>query len=206
MPTGITTVVGRAPIPFAGYGDFGVARQWSRSRRSDRSRFAGFAGSSELVSIAHQALSRLQNAIDSANEACESQSGYLDQTIFNWITGNTSTASICGAASTMQAAYDTYRQKVDDPNTTDDQIAEIIGYINKNTDIHDLLDLAESTNVLTVTGRALLHAPGTAVGLVAEGAERVVGPVLGAIPWWAWAAGAVFLATQLGWNPLKKGT
>jgi len=198
MPTGITTTVGRVPIPFAGFGGYGTGSSFPRSRRT------AFAGSSELVSIAREALSRYQNAIDTADEACEGQSGWT-QSVFNFVTGNTSTASICSAAEQMHTNYEYYRGYVSDPITSDDQIAEVIGFINKEIDIHDLVDLAASTNALTVTGRALLRAPGTAVGLVAEGAETVVGGVLGAIPWWGWAAGALFLATQLGWNPLKKG-
>jgi hypothetical protein len=204
MPAGITTTVGRVPIPFGSYGDFGVTRQWSRSRRSDRSRFAGFAGSSDLVSIARKALERYQNAIDTADEACESQSGWT-QSVFNFVTGNTSTASICSAAEQMHINYEYYRGYVSDPITSDEQIAEIIGFINKEIDIHDLVELTEATNALTVIGKALLHAPRTAIGFVAEGAETVAGSVVGAIPWWGWAAGALFLATQLGWNPLKKG-
>ena len=199
MPTGITTTVGRVPIPFAGFDGYGTGSSFPRSRR------ASFAGSSELVSIAMEALSRYRNAIDTADEACESQSGWY-QAAFNYVTGNTSTVSICSAAEQMHVNYEYYRGYVSDPITSDDRIAEIIGFMNKEIDIHDLVDLAAASNALTITGKALLQAPGTAVGLAAGGAETIVGGILGNIPWWAWTAGALFLATQLGWNPLKRGT
>ncbi len=198
MPAGITTTVGRVPIPFAGFGSYGAATgaKWTPARRRS------FAGSSELVSIAMEALSRYRNAIDTADEACESQSGWY-QAAFNYVTGNTSTVSICSAAEQMHVNYEYYRGYVSDPITSDDRIAEIIGFINKEVDIHDLVDLAAASNALTVTGRALLGAPGTAVGLVAEGAGEVLKGILGNIPWWGWALGAAYLATQLGWRPLQ---
>ena len=65
MPVGITTTVGHAPIPFAGFSGMGRFGR-SNSRTS-------FSGSSELVAIAHEALGRLQNAIDTANEACSTR-------------------------------------------------------------------------------------------------------------------------------------
>jgi len=197
MPAGITTTVGRVPIPFAGFGSYGsTGAKWIPSRRPT------FAGSSELVSIANQALSRLQNAIDTANAACEGQSGY-GQAIFNWITSNTSTETICNAAYNMQVAYDDYYARVNDPNTTDDQLAEILAFIKKNIDIHDLIETANATNVLTVMGKAILGVPGTIIGGAASGVEQIGKGIFGAIPWWGWALGAAYIATQLGWKPLE---
>ena len=198
MATGVTTTIGRVPIPFAGLGSFG-----SRDRVSPARRRQAFSGSSELVAIANEALGRYRNAVDTAQEACYSQSG-LFQSAFNWATGNTSTESICRAAAQMELNYGEYRSRVNDPATSDDAIAEIIGFVNKEIGIQDLVDLARSTNAVTVTGKALLAAPGTAVGLAASGAESIVGGILGNIPWWAWAAGAAFVAVQLGWKPLRR--
>jgi len=188
MPAGITTTVGRVPIPFGSYGDFGVTRQWSRSRRSDRSRFAGFAGSSELVSIARKALERYQNAIDVADQACEEHSGTF-QRVFEFLTQNTFTASICSAAKQMHVNYDNYSNYVNDPNTPDDKIIEIIAFINQEIDIRDLVDLASSTRAGHVLTQAALDVPGT---------------LLGGLPWWIYAGGAVALAFAFGWKPLKR--
>jgi hypothetical protein len=183
---------GRAPIPFGRFSGYGAMV-----------RASPFAGSADLVSLCNQALGRYQNAIDTAQAACDNQRNYLDQTIFNWATGNTSTQSICNAAAQMQINHDFYAEKVGDASTTDDQLAEILAFIGKEINISDLLDLARSTNVLTVTGRSILDAPGTVVGWGADTGSRIGSGIIGNVPWWGWAIGAAFIASQLGWNPLK---
>src|SRR3989304_505993 len=182
MPTGITTTVGRVPIPFAGFGGYGTGSSFPRSRRT------AFAGSSELVSIAREALSRYQNAIDIADQACEEHSGTF-QRVFEFLSGNTFTASICSAADQMHVNYENYSNYVNDPNTADDKIAEIIGFINQEVDIRDLMDLASSTRAGHVLKGAALDIPGT---------------VFGGLPWWIYAGGAVALAFAFGWKPLKR--
>lgn len=192
MPTGITTVVGRAPIPFAGYGDFGVARQWSRSTRPTRSRRPTFAGSSDVVEIAREALRRYQAAIDVADEACSARNSdwWTGFSTIRWLAGDTSTASICSGAAQMHVAFDDYSARIADPNTTDEQIAEIIGFINEEVDIHDLVDLAKSTSAGHVLKKAITDLPKD---------------IAGAIPLWAYLGGAAVLAVALGWKPFKKG-
>lgn len=196
----ITVTTGRVPIPGGGFGGYGGGgRSGSGSGRSFGSPAAvPFAGSDSLVSLCHQALARLQNAIDTANEACAAHSG-LFQTVFDYATGNTSQQSICDAAAQMQIDYDYYSAKVDDSSTTDDQLTEILANINKNTDISDLLDLAKQTDAATVMGQSILNAPGTAVSWVGQGAAEVAKGVAFNIPWWAWVLGAGILANQLGW-------
>lgn len=198
-PPGVTTVVGHSPIPFAGLGAYGDPRRWQRGRGRQS---PGFAGSADLTTIAQEALLRYQNAIDVANQECEGQSG-LFQKAFNWATGNTSTQSICAAAQQMQINYDGYLSKIQDSYTSDDQIAEIVGFIGKEIDISDLIATAKATNAVSVAGRALLDAPGTAVGMATGAAGQVGAGIIGNIPWWVWVGGAVFLATQLGWEPWK---
>lgn len=205
MATGIITTVGRVPIPFAGYGQTAA---WIRGNRrpSRPGHLRAFAGSSELVSIARQALGRYQNAIDDASAACSSRRGvdwFTGFSVIRWLASDTSTESICNAPAQMQMNFDVYSAKVSDPNTTDDQLAEIIGFVNKEIDVHDLVELADATNAVTVTGKALLRAPGTAVGWVAQGAEEIVSGIAGALPWWAYVGGAALIAVALGWKPLK---
>jgi hypothetical protein len=149
------------------------------------------------MNVAQEALRRYQNAIDVAQEKCDSQSGWA-QTVFNWVTGNTSTVSICTAVEQMRTNYAEYSSRIVNPWVTDDQLAEIISFVNKETDIRDLMDLAASTGVWTVTGNALLRAPGTAVGLVGGAAGTVLGGILSNIPWWAWLGGAGYLAWRVG--------
>ena len=189
----VSFTVGRAPIPFGRFSGYGQT-----------ARLGPFAGSADLVTICNQALSRYQNAIDTAQAACDNQANYLDQAIFNWATGNTSTQSICNAAAQMQINHDFYAEKVADENTTDDQLAEILSFINREVNISDLIDTALSTNVLSVMGRSLLQAPGTVVGWIGGAGSKIGAGIIGNIPWWGWALGAAFLASQLGWNPLKQ--
>ena len=198
MGSEVTTTVGHAPIPFGRFSGYGRAP--SRGR--------GFAGSSDLVSLCQQALGRLRNAIDVANEACSSKESldfWTGAATLNWLLGNnTSTASVCNAAAQMQLAYDDYSMRVADPNNTDDLLAQILVNIHQSTDISDLLETAKATG----GGAALdlaLEAPGEVVGLLGAGLGKVGAGIIGNVPWWAWAAGALYLATQLGWNPLKRG-
>lgn len=189
----VSFTVGRAPIPFGRFSAYG-----------DSVRVGPFAGSADLVNLCNQALGRYQNAIDAAQAACDNQANYLDQSIFNWATGNTSTQSICNAAAQMRINHDFYAERIADSNTTDDQLAEILAFIGKEINISDLIDLARSTNVLTVVGRSILDAPGTVVGGAGDAGSRILSGIFKNIPWWGWTIGAVYLASQLGWNPLKK--
>ena len=187
----ITVTAGRVPIPGGGFS--GLGRYGNGGPAA-----VPFAGSDSLVSLCRQALGRLQNAIDTANRACEDQSGIFQRT-FDYATGNTSRQSICDAAAQMQIDYDYYYAKVNDSSTTDDQLVEILTNINKNTDVSDLVQLAKMTDATTVLGQSILDAPGTAVSWVGQGAERVVGGIASNLPWWAWVLGAAVLANQLGW-------
>jgi hypothetical protein len=199
-----TVTVGRVPIPFGGLASYGRARGRSHGRAPT---FRGFAGSADLVSLANQALIRLQSAIDTANEACSSKSSldfWTGASTLNWILGNnTSTQSICAAAQQMQIDYDSYSAKVADPNTTDDELGEILAAINKNVDIRDLLETAKATGGAAALELAL-KAPGAAVGAAGEGLGKIIEGILKNIPWWGWAIAAVVVANQLGWKPLRK--
>jgi hypothetical protein len=190
----VSTVVGRGPIPFSGLGRLGDPYDGP---------FGQFMGSADLVSIANQALGRYQNAIDTAQQACDEHSGFF-QSVFDWATRNTSQQSICNAAAQMRMNRERYAQVVNDPNSTDDQIIEIIGFVQREVDVSDLLDLAKSTDWARVTGRAVLDAPGTVVGWAGQAAGQVAKGIAFNIPWWAWVLGAAFLATQLGWKPWKE--
>lgn len=179
----VTTTVGYTPIPFGkapGYGRFGST-----------SRGGVFAGSSEMVGLCTEALARLQVAIDVANEKCSKA----------WF----GAGSICAAAAQMQIDHDYYEGIVQDPNTPDEKLGEILVFINKNADISDLLALAKAGSASHIIGDAIIQAPGTAVHLLAEGAEEVAKPVLAAIPWWAWAFGALYVANMFGLLPKPKG-
>lgn len=189
---GIATTIGRAVVPFQGM-------------RGPVGRFgdAGFPGGNQyatgpMVDIAHQALARYQNAADTAQRACDDQSGFF-QTVFNWATGNTSTVSICSAAAQMRMNIDEYSRRVNDPTTTDDQLAEILNFIAQETDISDLQALAASTGVWTVMGNAIVRAPGT----IANWGADVAGGIAINIPWWVYALGGVYLAVKLGWIDSK---
>ena len=194
---GVTTTVGSAPIPSSG-GGFGRFGRFGSP--------VSFAGSSELVSLVKEGLIRLQGAIDVANEACSSKQSldfWTGAQTLNWILGNnTSTASICSAAAQMQVGYDYYAEKADDPNTTDDELTQIIASIHKYVDVSDLMATAEATggaaafNLALQAPGALVDAAGNVVGDIGKG-------IIAAIPWWAWVGGGVFLAVKLGWLDSK---
>lgn len=183
MPTGITTVVGRGPIPFGSYGGISGENRYARGRR-------GFAGSSDVVEIAKEGLRRYEAAMDVADEACSARDRdwWTGFSTIRWLAGDTSTASICSGAAQLHTAYDYYSALVADPNTPDEKLIEIIGNMNQQVDIHDLVDLARTTSAGHLLGKAITDLPGD---------------LALAIPWWAWVVGAGALAVALGWKPLK---
>src|SRR3990172_8884522 len=142
MPTGITVTMGHAPIPFAGMG----GRVAARGRRGGRRGFGSFGASPDLINIAWQALARYRNAIDVANEKCAERSGWL-QSGLDWAsdTSASMTTSICNAAAQMQTNYSFYQERIQDYWISDEQVTEIIGFINREVDIRDLVDLARTT-------------------------------------------------------------
>lgn len=195
----VTVTVGHAPIPFSGLGSYGRARD----PRSTFGRAAfGFAASAATQDLVRQALARLRVAIDAANEQCADARGGL-QSVFNWVTGSTFDATICDRAASMQSAYDFHSEKLADPNTTEEQLADVLANVNAWTDIRDLIELNQASDAARILAAAAAKAPGTVVGWSAGAAEKVGGGILGAIPWWGWAIGALFLANQLGWKPLE---
>lgn len=185
---GVITAAGRTLPAFHGFGSGGRSR--GRYGRH-------FAQSSELHSLVIQALQRYQNAIDTAQEACDSQSTWT-QGVFNWITGNTSTQSICMAVDQMRTNHAEYSARIADPETTDEKTAEILSFVNKEVDIRDLLDTAQATGAWRVVGDALVRAPGTAIGLATKPAGEMLGSIFSNIPWWVWLGGAGYLAFSLG--------
>jgi hypothetical protein len=136
---GVITAAGHTLPSFAGYGGEREGAPFGRP----------FAGGAEMTSLVQEALVRLRSAIDVANEACEGKQSldfWTGARTLNWILGNnTSTASVCTAAANMQVAYDYYAERVADPSTTDEQLADILVGINKNADVRDLIALAEAT-------------------------------------------------------------
>ena len=199
---GITLTAGHSAIPFGGMR--GPVGRWGGEGSGDWAPYgdAGYPGGNQyatgpMVTLGQQALQRYQNAADAAAQACQSQSGIF-QTAFNYVTGNTSTQSICAAAAQMQVNIDAYAKVVNDPTSTDDQLAEVMNFIARETDISDLLATAAATNAWTVVGNSLVRAPGTAVGWVANTAGQLGAGILGNIPWWLYALGGLYVASQLG--------
>jgi len=193
---GIVTAAGHTLPSFAGYDGQGQRSPFGRP----------FAGSSEMTAIVQEALVRLRNAIDVANEACEGKQSldfWTGAATLNWILGNnTSTASVCAAAAQMQVSYDYYAERVADPSTTDEQLAGILVNINENADVRDLIELAKATGA-----EAAARLAASVPGAIIDAAGNVVGDIgagiLKAIPWWAWAGGGVFLAVKLGFIDSK---
>lgn len=183
----VTVTAGRVPIPFGKLSGYAGA-----------SRIGRYAGSSDLVGLCTEALVRLQNATDVAQQKCQDHRGYF-QRAFDYMAGQTATASICAAAAQMQLDHDEYAALVEDPNTTDETLAQILVYINRNADISDLLALAKASSAGHIIGDALIRAPGTAIGLAAEGVEEVAKPIFFNIPWWGWVIGGLYVANKLGW-------
>jgi hypothetical protein len=193
---GVITAAGHTLPAFAGYDGAGRDAPFGRP----------FAGSSEMASLVQEALIRLRGAIDVANDACEGKQSldfWTGAATLNWILGNnTSTQSVCAAAAQMQTSYDYYSERVADPSTTDEQLAEILVNINENADVRDLIELAKATGA-----EAALRLAASAPGAVIDAAGNVVGEIgagiIKAIPWWAWAGGGVYLAVKLGWISTK---
>ena len=175
-----------------------------------------FGSSSSMRNLAFQALNSWAPVVATLQQECASASDpSWYQRMVNSLTGSTANESICNRASTAQAFYDTCYAKASDSSTSDEALAEIIGYVHKNLDISDVVELAEAEPSLSNLGKALLRAPGTAIGLTGDAASIAIASVgeglgsaakslLKAIPWWVWAAGGVFVAVQLGWRPLNR--
>ncbi|TAK97591.1 MAG: hypothetical protein EPO08_21050 [Rhodospirillaceae bacterium] len=158
--------------------------------------FSGFAGSSDLVTIANRALARLQSAADEAQAQCDGR-GWFQRGV-EWAADSTATDSICRYAAQLQTNHDSFSATVNDPSTSDAKIVEILQAIQRETDISDLLDLARSTSAGRVIGQAVLEAPGTITDWAGRAASTVAGGVLGGMPWWVWAGGALYLAVAVG--------
>ena len=193
---GVITAAGHTLPSFAGYSAEGQNSPFGRP----------LAGSSEMAAIVQEALVRLRNAIDVANDACEGKESldfWTGAATLNWILGNnTSTASVCTAAANMQVAYDYYSERVADPSTTDETLADILVAINKNADVRDLITLAEATGA-EAAARLAASAPGAALDAAGNVLEEIGKGILKGIPWWAWAGGGVYLAVKLGWIDSK---
>ncbi len=192
---GIVTTAGHAPIPggFAGFGD--ASPRYGHANYG-RHPFAGFAGSSDLVSIANRALQRLQNAADQAQAQCDDRGWF--QRGLEWAADSTVSESICNYAAQLQTNHDSFSATVNDPATPDSTIVEILQAIQRETDISDLLDLARSTSAGRVIGQAVLEAPGTVVDWTGQAVGTVAGGVAAGMPWWVWAGGALYLAVAVG--------
>jgi hypothetical protein len=188
MGSEVTTTVGRVPIPFGRFSGYGRA---ASSGLASFGRFGTFAGADQLA-ILSQAMDRYRAAALSAEMMCEERFNSPAQMVFEWITNSTFTGSICDRAAQMKVNIDQYQAKIDDPNTTEAQISEILGFIQRETDIHDLVDLYNASGAGHIVGESI-------------DPRNLIPTAAGLIPWWGWALGAVFLASQLGWNPLKKG-
>jgi hypothetical protein len=193
---GVITAAGHTLPSFAGYGGEREGAPFGRP----------FAGGAEMTSLVREALVRLRGAIDVANDACagkERLDFWTGAATLNWILGNnTSTQSVCAAAAQMQVAYDYYAERVADPSTTDEQLADILVGINKNADVRDLIALAEATGA-EAAARLAASAPGAALDAAGQALEEIGKGILKGIPWWAWAGGGVYLAAKLGWIDTK---
>ena len=189
---GVVTAVGHTLPSFAGFGGYGSAARRGPFR---------FAASSELVDLAQQALARLQNSIDVANDACynkQSLDFWTGAGTLNWLLGNnTSTASVCAAAQSLQAQYDDFSVRVADSRTTDDTLVDILSAIHHSADVSDLLELAKATGG-AAAAKLALQAPGAAIGAAGDVLGDLLGGILKNIPWWVWVGGAGYLAWNLG--------
>lgn len=163
----VSFTVGRAPIPFgrfSGYGDASVTE--------------------DQVALVNAAMDRYKAAALNAAMACAVRSENPIQQIFEWITDSTFTGSICDRADQMKRNIDDYSDRISDPNTTPDQLMEILGFIRRETDISDLVDLYNASSVAHIVGGAF--DPRKTADL---------------IPWWVWAIGGAAALGALGWRP-----
>ncbi len=198
---GIVTVVGHGAIP--GSGAVGVGSFGSGSGVFGRA--PTFAGSADIVTTTRQALERLQNAADEARALCIKADWFSFRSWgIDWFSGNNATDSICDRAEQLQLAHDDWMEKVNDARTTDTQLVDILHGINNAVDVSDLVALERSTNPISVTGEAILDAPGTVIDWVGSGASHVVEGIAGNLPWWVWVAGGTFLAVQTGLIDFRK--
>ena len=188
---GVITAAGHTLPTFAGYDGAGRDAPFGRP----------FAGSSEMTGLAKTALARLANARDDARRACDDRS--WAQRLVEWGSDTSFTESICARADQLTLAYDDLAARVDDPATTDEALGEIIQFVGQYADVADVLDLARSTEWGRTVGSALLRAPGTIVDAAGNVVEDIGAGIIGAIPWWAWAGGGVYLAVKLGWIDSK---
>jgi hypothetical protein len=186
---GVITAAGHTLPSFSGYD--GPGAPFGRA----------FAGSLEMLGLAKTALARLSNARDDAQRECSDRS--WAQQAFEWATDTSFTESICARAAQLTLAYDDLSVRVNAPATTDEELGEIIRFVGGYADVTDVLDLARSTEWGRTLGQAFLDAPGTIVGAAGDVAGGLGKGIIGAIPWWAWLGGGVYLAARLGWIDTK---
>lgn len=159
----ITVTTGHAPIPFSGFGGYADAGQ-TDTPTVDRS------------AIVAKALDRYRAAALEAQMMCDTRSGNPFQQIFEWATNSTFTGSICDRAAVMKQNVDSYAAHLADPSTTDEQVQEILGFMNKETNISDLITLYNASS---------------AGGIIEKSIDprNVIPTAAGLIPWWVWALG-----------------
>src|SRR3990172_12507057 len=126
---GVITAAGHTLPSFAGYDGQASGSPFGRP----------FAGSSEMTGLATTALPRLPNARDDARRECDDR-GWA-QRLVEWGSDTSFTESICAQADQLTLAYDDLAVRVDDPATTDEELGEIIRFVEKYADVADILDL-----------------------------------------------------------------
>lgn len=191
MPTGITTVVGHAPIPGSFAGFAGAGRAFGR---------LAFAGSSDLIARANDALARYQSDIDQIHARCESHSSGPQSWFDSWA-GADPASTICQNARDLQANHDAASAVVNNPYATDQQIVRTMRLIPYASDIAGLETAIEATSAgssLSSGWEETLGLPGEGVGFAADTAGAIGLGILKNIPWWIYAIGGAVLAVQLG--------
>jgi len=148
-------------------------------------RFYGDDTGSDTTAIVAQAIDRYRAAALAAQMACDTRSANPLQTIFEWATGNTYTGSICDRAAQMKINVDEYSARLADPNTTPEQRREILGFVQKETNVQDLIDLYNASSAADILKNA-------------ADPRNVLPTMAGFIPWWVYGIGALAAANALG--------